>query len=141
MPKIAIAPTIDIRSPAGWNGRPSVGGFDQSRAIKPPTIDPTIPRINISHHFTSGTRMTTFAIHPEMNPIIRYQTMFNIVEDQFEPVGVGDPGNRWFGGPGDCSLREYAFDVSAERCRHSTMKMYCYTSLFSADEASMGDMA
>ncbi len=28
--------------------------------------------------------MIHFAIHPEMNPIIRYQMMFNI--DQFEPV-------------------------------------------------------
>ena len=43
--------------------------------------------------------MIHFAIHPEMNPIIRYQMMFNIAEDQFERLW--GPGNRWFGGPGE----------------------------------------
>jgi len=44
--------------------------------------------------------MIHFAIHPEMNPIIKYQRMF-ILKIQFEPI-MG-PGGRWFDGPGGIS--------------------------------------
>jgi hypothetical protein len=77
-----IAPIIDRMSPAGWNGLPSEG-LEKIRAIKPPTIDPTIPR-RIVASSPKWTCRINFATNPERKPIMMYQMMCNIIGNKIE---------------------------------------------------------
>jgi hypothetical protein len=85
MNKAIIAPMIDRISPAGWNGEPSEG-LEKIRAIKPPTIDPTIPRRIVASN-PKWTCMINFAINPARNPIMMYQMMCNIIGNKIEKAG------------------------------------------------------
>jgi hypothetical protein len=77
-----IDPIIDRISPAGWNGEPSEG-LEKIRAIKPPTIDPTIPTriVGISPKWTC---MIILPMIPEISPIMMYQKMCSIIENTIE---------------------------------------------------------
>lgn len=68
-----MAPTIDIRMPAGWNFAFELG-LENRWPMSPPTIDPTTPTtVVIKRLMWSAPGKIARAISPTMNPTIRYQ--------------------------------------------------------------------
>src|SRR2546425_3140332 len=78
MKRRSTAQIIDMKKPAGWKEVPG-SGFEKSRPIKPPTIDPAMPRradFQKPRCCRPGTRNS--AIPPIMAPTMMDQMMCNI---------------------------------------------------------------
>ena len=92
--KRARAQMTDMMNPAGWKEEPGAG-FEKRRPIRPPTIDPPMPRSVVMMKPRCCTPgMTARATRPMMNPIMIDQMMCNIV------FSVRPRGYQ--GGPEEC---------------------------------------